>query len=128
MLYRAQTVQLIIYATFQILPVFIVLCFQLIWYLGVGTAIRSELYAVIGLAFTSTHSFFDYFSILYFIRPYRQFTAHWLRWLYEGVFKCRRYVGVDRRISLVGIQTTSRQRRNSSLISIAKGETVTRPG
>jgi len=78
MLYRAQTFQLVFFFAFQILPVLVVVALQLVWYVGIDIPISSYEYNSFALAFTSFHSFTDYFSILYFIRPYREFTKVWL--------------------------------------------------
>lgn len=96
MLYRAQIIQLVFYFIFQIGPavVELVIGFHVIKVvLGMSTDLlhNDEAYAG-ALAFTSFHSFCDYFAILYFIRPYRyqrtvksgmsgefrDFTAKWL--------------------------------------------------
>ncbi len=78
MLYRAQSFQLIAFLTFQILPGFLLMAQQLLWLVSVQFTHGND-HEVFMLAFTSFHSFFDYFSILYFIRPYRDFTLQWVR-------------------------------------------------
>ncbi|KAI1713717.1 serpentine type 7TM GPCR chemoreceptor srh domain-containing protein [Ditylenchus destructor] len=110
MLYKAQTVQLVFYLAFQIFPVVIVLFGDLAWVFHI------QLFSLINgkmviLAFTSFHSFFDYFSILYFIRPYREFTFGWMRRIFryfwhkdgrkESVFK----VHTTQRVSSIVIES-----------------------
>jgi Serpentine type 7TM GPCR chemoreceptor Srh len=74
MLYRAQTIQLAFYFVFQIGPALAAM------FLGMHIVeavlkcpylVPNDELIAWGLAFTSFHSFFDYFAILYFIRPYR---------------------------------------------------------
>lgn len=87
MLYKAQTVQLLTYFAFQVLPLAMVypLCTFGELIPGLGGGISYADYTMFALGLTSFHSFADYFAILFFIRPYREYTADWLRFLlWEG--------------------------------------------
>lgn len=79
MLFRAQLFQLCFFTVFQCLPVLVAILYQGTWLVGLATHIANNDIMMTALAFTSFHSFFDYFSILYFIRPYREFTLKLLR-------------------------------------------------
>jgi len=72
MLYRAQTIQLAFYFVFQIGPgVAVLLIGMHVLPMDDIIHFRNDNLFSLGMAFTSFHSFFDYFAILYFIRPYR---------------------------------------------------------
>jgi len=115
MLFRAQLFQLTFFLAFQIMPVVTIIVFQGLWYIGRGeiVPIDNNDYTMIAIGFTCFHSFFDYFSILYFIRPYREFTSGWVRAAVQRLWpqkKCPIYkVEPSRRSNTVVIETKDNQ-------------------
>jgi Serpentine type 7TM GPCR chemoreceptor Srh len=97
MLYRAQTIQLVCFFTLMILPV---LLMQPLKHHFITTSWSSAELNIAMQSITSVHALADYATILYFIRPYRDYTITRLRsmkdWLLDRLDRIR---GAENRVS-----------------------------